>query len=78
MPEEIALAGFANTPLIDLLNPSLTSVKQPAFEMGQVATELLIKLIESKKAVTEFETIVLQTEVEARDSSAPKNKKTMS
>jgi LacI family transcriptional regulator len=78
VPEEIALAGFANTPLIDLLNPSLTSVKQPAFEMGQVATELLINLIESKKAVTEFETIVLQTEVETRDSSAPKNKKTMS
>jgi LacI family transcriptional regulator len=75
VPEGIALAGFANSPLIGLLNPGLTSVKQPAFEMGQVATELLIKLIESKTAVTEFETIVLQTEVEIRDSSAKKSSK---
>jgi LacI family transcriptional regulator len=75
VPEEIALAGFANSPLIGLLKPSLTSVKQPAFEMGQVATELLIKLIESKRAVTEFETIVLKTELEIRDSSAKKDSK---
>jgi LacI family transcriptional regulator len=67
------LVGFSNSPLVELLNPSLTAVKQPAFEMGQVATELLIKLIESKRAVTEFEKVVLQTEVVVRDSSAKKN-----
>jgi LacI family transcriptional regulator len=70
VPDDIALVGFSNSPLVELLNPSLTSVKQPAFEMGQVATELLIKLIESKRPVTEFEKIVLQTEVNIRDSSA--------
>ena len=75
VPDEIALAGFANNSLLGLLNPGLTSVKQPAFEMGQVATELLIKLIESKRAVTEFETVVLQTEVQVRDSSAKKIRK---
>ncbi|HEX2682790.1 MAG TPA: LacI family DNA-binding transcriptional regulator [Ferruginibacter sp.] len=75
IPEDIALVGFSNSPLVDLMDPSLTAVKQPAFEMGQTATELLIKLIESKKAVTEFETIVLQTEVNVRDSSAPKTAK---
>jgi LacI family transcriptional regulator len=73
VPEDIALAGFSNSPLVELLNPSLTAVKQPAFEMGQAATELLIKLIESKRAVTEFETVVLQTELIVRDSSAKKN-----
>ncbi|MEO6541002.1 MAG: LacI family DNA-binding transcriptional regulator [Ferruginibacter sp.] len=72
IPEDIALVGFSNSPLVELMNPSLTAVKQPAFEMGQTATELLIKLIESKRAVTEFETIVLQTEVIVRDSSATK------
>jgi LacI family transcriptional regulator len=73
VPEDIALVGFSNSPLVELLNPSLTAVKQPAFEMGQAATELLIKLIESKRAVTEFEKVVLQTEVVVRDSSAKKN-----
>ena len=77
VPEVVALMGFSNSPLGELMNPSLSAVKQPAFEMGQTATELLIKIIESKRAVTEFETIVLQTEVITRDSSAkkPANKK---
>jgi len=40
--------------------------------MGQTATELLINIIESKRAVTEFEKVVLQTELIVRDSSAKK------
>jgi LacI family transcriptional regulator len=71
-PDDIAIVGFSNSPLGELMNPSLTAVKQPAFEMGQVATELLIKMIESKRPVTEFEKVVLQTEIVIRDSSANK------
>jgi LacI family transcriptional regulator len=37
--------------------------------MGQIATELLIKIIESKRPVTEFETRVLDTELTIRDSA---------
>ena len=72
IPDDIALVGFSNSPLAELLNPALSVVKQPAFEMGQVATELLIKLIESKRPVTEFEKVVLQTEIITRESSAGK------
>ena len=72
VPDDIAIVGFSNSALVELINPSLTAVKQPAFEMGQVATELLIKLIESKRPVTEFEKVVLQTEVFIRESSANK------
>lgn len=72
IPEEIALVGFSNSPLAELMSPSLTVVKQPAFEIGQTATELLIKLIESKRPITEFEKIVLQTEVFVRKSSVKK------
>ncbi|MBS1755175.1 MAG: LacI family DNA-binding transcriptional regulator [Ferruginibacter sp.] len=75
VPDEVALAGFSNSPLVELMKPGLTVVKQPAFEMGQTATELLIKLIESKRPVTEFEKIVLQTEVFERESSAKKKPK---
>lgn len=72
IPDDMAIVGFSNSTLIELMSPSLTSVKQPAFEMGQVATELLIKLIESKRPVTEFEKVVLQTEILIRDSSTNK------
>jgi LacI family transcriptional regulator len=70
VPDEIALAGFSNSELTELLNPSLTVVKQPAFEMGQLATSLLLELIEAKRPVREFDTQVLPTELFIRDSSA--------
>lgn len=54
---------------IDIFNPSLTAVMQPAFEMGEAAAELLINIIESKKPVTHFEKLVLDTKLIIRDSS---------
>lgn len=63
IPEEMALTGFSNSDLIELLHAPITVVRQPAFEMGQVATELLLQLIESKRPVKEFETRVLQSEL---------------
>ncbi|HYE55715.1 MAG TPA: LacI family DNA-binding transcriptional regulator [Chitinophagaceae bacterium] len=69
---DVAMAGFTNTNLADLFYPSLTTVRQPALEMGQVATELLIQMIESKRPVTQFETRMLDTELIIRDSTKPK------
>lgn len=71
LPEEIALVGYTNTTMADVLNPSLTSIYQPGFEMGQKATEMLLKLILSKRPVTEFETLILPTQLFIRKSSAP-------
>ena len=70
IPDDIAVIGFTNTNLGELFNPSLSVVRQPAFEIGQVATELLISMIESKRPITEFESKALQTELIIRDSSA--------
>jgi len=60
---EIALAGFSNSDVIDLLQPSISYVKQKSFEMGQIAIQMLLKLIEAKYPITEFETRVLDTEL---------------
>lgn len=56
------IAGFSNSDVVDLLKPSISSVKQPAFDMGRKAAELLISIIESKYPIEEFETFVLDTE----------------
>jgi DNA-binding LacI/PurR family transcriptional regulator len=40
--------------------------------MGKVVTELLIKLMESKRTVKEFEKRVLPTELVIRDSTSRK------
>ncbi|MCQ6958683.1 LacI family DNA-binding transcriptional regulator [Mucilaginibacter aquariorum] len=74
IPQEIALIGYTNTTLADVLNPSLSSVYQPGFEMGQKATQKLLELILAKRPVHEFETIVLPTQLVTRDSTAPKNR----
>ena len=63
VPDDIALVGFSNSDLAELLNPSLTVVRQPAMEMGKAATELLLQLIESKRPVTQFENRVLTPEL---------------
>ncbi len=68
----IGLTGFTNTKVGDLFDPPLTVVKQPAFDIGQTATELLIQMIESKRPVTEFETKILDTELIIRESSLKK------
>ena len=73
VPDEIAITGFSNTDLTELFDPPLTVIRQPAFEMGEVATKLLLQLIESKRPVTEFETKVLNTELIIRGSTK-KNK----
>jgi LacI family transcriptional regulator len=49
-------------------------IRQPAFEMGEVATNFLLQLIESKRPVTDFETKVLATELLIRESTKKKTK----
>lgn len=69
VPDEIAVIGFSNTDIPELLNPSLSVIRQPAYEMGKAATELLLQLIESKRPIKDFEKRVLTPEIQIRDSS---------
>lgn len=72
IPDQMAIAGFCNFSTPELFNPSLTTICQPAFEMGKTAAELLIKLIESKKPTTIFEKRILPTQLIIRNSSVKK------
>jgi DNA-binding LacI/PurR family transcriptional regulator len=72
VPDDMALVGFSNSDLAELINPPLTVVRQPAYEIGRDATELLLQLIESKRPIKQFEKRVLTPELEIRESSAPR------
>ena len=66
------MVGFSNWFLGELLEPSLTTVDQPGFEMGQEAARLLIRQIEmSGKEDFELqpETKILKTKLIVRESS---------
>lgn len=69
---EIGFLGFTNTLLGDLFSSALTVIRQPAFEIGQHAIELLIGIVESRKPVTDFKTISLDTKLIIRESSLSK------
>jgi LacI family transcriptional regulator len=69
---EVGFTGFTNTQVGDLFSPALTVIRQPAFEIGQNATELLFQIIESKRPITDFETRILETSLIIRESSLKK------
>jgi LacI family transcriptional regulator len=79
IPKDIAVVGFSNWFFSALLDPPLTSVDQPGFEMGQEAAKLLIRQIELKTKNSDVEvqpeTKVLKTRLVVRDSSLKKGKK---
>lgn len=72
VPEEMAVVGFSNIGVAELLNPPLTAVVQPAMEMGQQAVDLLIRLIEHPKKTSEFEIRSFKTSLVIRESSVGK------
>ena len=53
-PDDLAIIGFSNLDLTELLSPPLSVIRQQAFEIGQNAMELLLELINAKKATQEF------------------------
>ena len=69
IPEDVALVGFSDNPINHLLTPSLTSVSQPTFDMGQQAAELMIELIENRNTVQKYKTVQLETILDIRASS---------
>lgn len=42
VPEEVSIIGFSNEPITSLIDPPMTTVAQPGFEMGQLAAQLLL------------------------------------
>jgi LacI family transcriptional regulator len=72
IPQDVGVVGFSNWSYGSLIEPSLTTVDQPGFEMGQEAARLLIRQIEVADKEQDYpapETKVLKTRLIVRDSS---------
>ena len=69
IPDEIALVGFSNNPNTTLIKPQLTTVSQPAFEMGKTAAAMLLKKLGVSSSADKTETVVLKTELVIRESA---------
>lgn len=69
IPDDIAIVGFSNEPISEVIEPSLTTIDQSGHQIGRLATELLLKQIKSESGSVQPETVVLKTSLIKRDSS---------
>lgn len=69
IPDDVKILSFSNLSTAALLNPSLTTITQPAFEIGQEAAGFLFKLLD-KKYITTEEIPVMKSVLIKRDSTS--------
>jgi LacI family transcriptional regulator len=71
IPDDLKIVSFSNLKTAPFLNPSLTTITQPAFEIGITAATLILKLL-NKKQVDTNEVVVLKSDLIERRSTAVK------
>ncbi len=75
VPKQIAVIGFSNWFMSQVITPKLSTVDQPSYEMGVTAFNVLLEEIICRKEGKQFspKIIELQTSIIERDSSLKKN-----
>ena len=69
VPEDVSLTGFDDVPIAAMITPSLTTVRQPARDMGYGAAGLLFDLMLEEPAGQVPEPF--PTTLQIRDSVVP-------
>jgi DNA-binding LacI/PurR family transcriptional regulator len=66
VPDDVAVVGFSDDIRAPLISVPLTTVRQPAYQLGRLAAQKLLKLIEGRGRNPEE--IIVSTEIVLRDS----------
>ncbi|GAB4566928.1 MAG: LacI family DNA-binding transcriptional regulator [Anaerolineae bacterium] len=69
IPEDLSIVGFDDVPLASMLRPPLTTVRQPLYEMGRMAVQMLLSLIKGESLLSPQ--VELSTQLVVRESCAP-------
>ncbi|MDQ8003436.1 MAG: LacI family DNA-binding transcriptional regulator [Pedobacter sp.] len=69
VPDDLSLIGFSNSDLAPILNPPLSTVRQPSRQIGELAAQTIINLVKGKD-IGPAETVLLDTELQIRKSSS--------
>jgi DNA-binding LacI/PurR family transcriptional regulator len=69
LPEDLSVVGFDDIPLAGYMIPSLTTVAQPIYPMGEHAARIMLNHLQIE--VSTPETVTLATELIVRDSAVP-------
>ena len=68
-PQDISLFGFDGLDLMALMDPPLSSVMQPSYQLGSVGVQLLLERVSDPEK--KYRHHVLPTELRVRGSAAP-------
>jgi LacI family transcriptional regulator len=69
IPNDVKVVSFSNLAAATILNPSLTTITQPAFNMGKTAATVLFKALEKKNFILKNESQVIASELIIREST---------
>ncbi|MBD3748984.1 MAG: LacI family DNA-binding transcriptional regulator [Sphingobacteriales bacterium] len=69
IPNELKIISFSSLKIAPLLQPPLSTITQPAFEMGKAAAEILFKALQEGKSDLTDDHIEMESEIVLRDSS---------
>jgi LacI family transcriptional regulator len=69
IPEDLSLVGFDDIPEASYVTPTLTTVRQPMREMGVLAAEMLMSIVEEGQGQTS--TVLLPTQLVVRATTGP-------
>ncbi len=71
IPDEIGIICFDDSEWAPIITPPITVIRQPVYQLGSIASELLIKNIENneKDLIHKSKIIILPTELIIRDST---------
>lgn len=69
IPDDLKVIGFSSLEIAPLLNPSLTTITQPATKIGIAAANLLFKMLETPGTVNPSEKIILNSKLIKRRST---------
>jgi LacI family transcriptional regulator len=70
IPAQLKLVCFSNTSYAPVLQPALTTVTQPATEMGKAAATILFKTLKNSGGVVKPEQVVLPSALQVRASTS--------
>lgn len=70
VPGDMSIVGFDDILLSSYLHPSLTTVRQPKYEMGRIGTEILLQLLRGGRDNIASSLVVIEPEIVERGSSS--------
>ncbi|MGI4759154.1 MAG: LacI family DNA-binding transcriptional regulator [Janthinobacterium lividum] len=70
IPEDVKVVGFSNLESVSLFDPPLTTITQPAHNIGREAAHILLRAVEKKRAILPSQSVVLASELVQRRSTA--------